>query len=86
MTRCFVCGCPATERHHVLYGNANRKLSDKYGLVVGLCYNHHRGNEGVHFNKRLDYELKSYAHKKFIEHYPDEDFLTLFGKNYFYAE
>lgn len=83
---CFVCGRYGTEIHHCIYGNANRKLSERYGLVVGLCYNHHRGNQGVHFNKELDMKLKAYAQEKFIERYPDEDFLTLFGKNYFYAE
>lgn len=83
---CFVCGRYGAEIHHCIYGNANRKLSEKYGLTVGLCYNHHRGNQGVHFNKELDNKLKAYAQEKFIERYPDEDFLTLFGKNYFYAE
>ena len=79
---CFVCGRYGTERHHCIYGNANRKLSDKYGLIVGLCYNHHRGNEGVHFNRELDMELKQMAQKRFMEVYPNEDFMKIFGKNY----
>lgn len=79
---CFVCGRYGTEKHHCAYGNANRKLSDKYGLIVGLCYNHHRGNEGVHFNRELDMELKQMAQRRFTETYPDKDFMSIFGKNY----
>lgn len=39
------------ELHHIFPG-ANRKASDRYGMTVYLCHNHH--NEppyGVHFNK-----------------------------------
>ena len=80
---CFVCGRYGTEIHHVCYGSANRKLSDRYGLVVGLCYNHHRGNDGVHGgNKELDMSLKQTAQAKFQEIYPQTDFLAVFGRNY----
>lgn len=79
---CFVCGRYGTEIHHIFFGTANRKLSDKYGLVVGLCYYHHRGNQGVHFNRDLDLELKMIAQRRFNEVYPDIDFLAVFGRNY----
>ena len=40
--RCFLCGrndpSDPLERHHIL-GGANRKKSEKYGLVVYLCGN-----------------------------------------------
>lgn len=78
-----MCGRYGTEIHHVIYGTGNRKLSDKYGLVVGLCYNHHRGNQGVHGgNRELDMELKKMAQRRFDEIYPQGDFLALFGRNY----
>lgn len=79
---CFVCGRYGTEVHHVFFGTANRKLSDKYGLTVGLCYNHHRGNSGVHQNRELDLKLKRMAQRAFIKEYPDNDFLAVFGRNY----
>lgn len=80
---CFVCGRYGTEIHHVLYGSANRRLADKYKLVVGLCYAHHRGNNGVHGgNKELDIMLKQLAQRRFIEEYPHIDFLAVFGRNY----
>ena len=80
---CFYCDKYGTEIHHVFYGVANRKLSDKYGLVVGLCYNHHRGNNGIHNgNKELDVRLKQTAQKAFIEHYSEREYFALFGRNY----
>lgn len=80
---CFWCGLYGTEIHHILYGTANRKLSDRYGLVVGLCYNHHRGKQGVHNgNKELDMELKKIAQKRFTQVFPEDDFLAVFGRNY----
>ena len=80
---CFVCGRYGTEIHHVCYGNPNRRLADKYKLVVGLCYAHHRGNKGVHGgNKELDLFLKQTAQQRFNEIYKDQDFLAVFGRNY----
>jgi hypothetical protein len=80
---CFVCGRYGTEIHHIFFGTANRKLSDKYGLVVGLCYNHHRGRLGVHNgNRELDLMLKQIGQTRFNNVYPDEEFLAVFGKNF----
>jgi hypothetical protein len=78
---CYICGRYGTEIHHV-FGASNRKWSTKYGLLVGLCYNHHRGNQGVHFNKELNVKLKQIGQKAFMEHYPEADFLAVFGRNY----
>ena len=33
------------ERHHCMFG-PNRKLSEKYGLIIPLCMECHRGNKG----------------------------------------
>lgn len=80
--QCFVCGSPYCEDHHIFFGTANRKLSEKYGLKVWLCPEHHRGTRaGVHFDRKFDLELKKYAQRKFEETY-DENFVTLFGRNY----
>ena len=79
---CFVCGRYGTEIHHIFFGTSNRKMSDKYRCVVGLCYEHHRGNSGVHHNREFDLELKRMAQKRFQDIYPEYDFLAIFGKNY----
>ena len=83
MDNCFVCGSPYTEVHHVIYGTANRKLSDKYGLVVPLCHEHHRGQTGVHFNRDFDISLKKLAQEKFNAVYgANKSFIKVFGKSY----
>lgn len=79
---CFICGRYGTEIHHIFFGTANRKLSDKYNCVCGLCYYHHRGNNGVHHNRELDLRLKRMAQRRFNEVYTDLDFLAIFGRNY----
>lgn len=56
---CFICGCKQNlECHHIFYGTAHRKLSDKYGLTIWLCNKDHRENNGIHFNHDLDLEIK----------------------------
>ena len=83
MDNCFVCGSPYTEVHHVIYGTANRKLSDKYGLIVPLCHEHHRGQTGVHFNRDFDISLKKLAQDKFNSVYgANKSFLDVFGKSF----
>lgn len=79
---CWVCGSPYVELHHVIYGTAKRRLSDKYGLTVYLCHKHHTGEEGVHFNPVLDKTLKQLAQKKFEEIYSRETFMNVFKKSY----
>jgi hypothetical protein len=81
---CWVCGKHPTERHHVYFGSGNRKLSEKYGLVVNLCADHHRGQpNGVHGgNKELDLEIKRHFQREFEKEYLRIDFIKIFGRNY----
>ena len=69
LTKCYVCGCSGNlHKHHIIYGTANRKNSEEYGLTVMLCPAHHNmSNNGVHFNKKLDLKLKQLAEKMWIE-------------------
>ena len=48
---CVVCGNPHVQMHHILYGTANRKKSDKHGYIIPLCYEHHLGGNGIHKNR-----------------------------------
>ena len=80
---CFVCGRTGLLHcHHVFGGTANRKLSEKYGLKITLCMEHHTGAHGIHFHKPLDNQVKKMAQKRFEEVYPDINFRDVFGKNY----
>lgn len=81
--RCFECGrTDILECHHVFYGTAYRRLSEKYGLKVWLCPEHHRGKNGVHGrNKALRLRLMRYAQRRFEETHTREEFMRLFGRN-----
>lgn len=79
--QCIICHNNNIEEHHVFFGTANRKLSEKYGLKVYLCPEHHRGTRGVHgkYGKILDTYLKELAQSKFEEKESREKFRQIFG-------
>ena len=81
---CIVCHNSNVEEHHVFFGNASRKLSEKYGLKVYLCTEHHRGPRGVHgkYGKTLYTYLKQLAQTKFEEKNCRDTFIQIFGKSY----
>ena len=81
---CYVCGCTGVHRHHIYYGTANRKISEKYGCWVWLCPDHHNMSDaGVHFDKRLDLALKAECQERWEKEYGTrEDFRRIFGKNF----
>lgn len=84
---CYVCGKNQNiEIHHCIHGTAKRKIADKEGLFVPLCYEHHRGTKGVHGREGhdLDKELKIIAETIWCEKHnkTPEDFIRLMGKNY----
>lgn len=75
------------EKHEIIYGTANRKLSIQYGLVVGLCHNcHNEPPYGVHHNYSIDIKLKKIAEHKFNECYPHENFRHIFGESFLERE
>ncbi len=85
--QCYFCHrTDALEEHHIFFGNGQREKSDRYGLVVWLCYDHHRGNlpgrRGVHFSKPLDDELKRVAQAAFEGAHGYEVFMAEIGRNY----
>ena len=94
---CIICGKPA-EQHHCIGGTANRKVSDKWGLIVPLCEEHHRtGKFSAHQSKEVGLLIHIISELAFEKHYiaeqrglPFEDiedearnkFKKEFGKNY----
>ena len=79
---CMVCKTTRNLESHHCFGGPRRKLSEKYGLKVWLCHEHHTGNQGVHFNKEFMDELHEYAQTVFESLYGYEEFMKEFGKNY----
>lgn len=84
MEQCYICGSPYVNIHHVFFGTANRKMSDKYKLVVPLCVKHHTGSlDSVHRNRELDLNLKRIAQETFeAKKGSREDFIRIFGKSW----
>lgn len=85
MQTCFICGGRATEKHHIMHGYSglDRKLSERYGLTVGLCHRcHNEPPNGVHFNAGVDNWLKRKAQTAFEAEHSHELWQRLFMKNY----
>lgn len=88
--RCYLCmllygddGTKVTQEHHVIFGTANRKLSERYGLKVYLCIQHHTESpEAVHKNAEMALFLKIRAQRAFRERFPELNWMEIFGKNY----
>ena len=82
---CFLCGgYGATEWHHI-FGGADRKKSEHYGLKVRLHHDcHNEPPEGVHFNKDKMQYLHEEGQKAAIKKYgwSIDEFRRIFGKNY----
>lgn len=69
------------EEHHILFGRGRRELSERYGLKVWLCHNHH--NEpplGVHFDPAARRELEQAAQFAFDELHGPGSFAEVFGE------
>ena len=72
------------DEHHAIYGFANRKLSEKYGLKVYLCREKHHeyGKMSVHQNPHIRKLVCADAQIAFNRYYPGLDFKSIFGKNW----
>ena len=83
--KCFLCGITqGLELHHICFG-ADRKVSDKLGLTVWLCAEHHRGDYSPHHNKEFDLELKRLAQAEFLKTHSMAEWMDVkagIGKNY----
>ena len=57
--RCFITGrTDNLEKHHIYFGNPNRKISDCNGFWVYLTAEWHRGPKGPHQRKEISLMLK----------------------------
>jgi len=91
--RCYLCMklhddyfTKPVHEHHVVFGWANRRLSEKYGLKVYLCVSKHHeyGAEAVHINSNIRKMLCVDAQRAFEKHYKNKSFREVFGRNYIY--
>lgn len=81
---CYICHTTqGLHEHHIFFGNANRRQSEKYGFKVYLCGKHHNlSNESVHFDKELDSFFKRLCQLKFEETQSRDEFMQIIGRNY----
>ena len=80
---CYFCGrVTGLERHHILGGVANRKLSETYGLWVWLCHDDHTGPDGAQYNPQKNLALKRAAQLAFQKYYGRALWMRMFRKNY----
>lgn len=80
---CFKCGTTRNlEDHHVFFGTSDRKISEKNGLKVWLCADHHRGNYSPHMDRDFDLELKQEAQRIYELNHSRNEFMGLFFRNY----
>ena len=81
---CYLTGAAdGLHRHHIYFGNPNRKISEANGFLVWLRWDWHNGAEyGVHFNRDLDLKLKRECQEKYEETHSREEFRKLIGKSY----
>lgn len=71
------------EEHHVIFNAHQRHLAEKFGLKVYLCRYHHQDSaEAVHKNRANRSLIEDAAQRAFEKHFPDLDFMAIFGKNY----
>lgn len=92
--QCFLCNHlgvyiyhSTTQEHHVFYGTANRKISEKHGLKVNLCLAHHEGNQSgnkqaVHHNQEMNDLLKKIVQKEFERLHSRAEFRKEFGRSW----
>lgn len=82
---CFLCGGYGASEWHHIFGGANRKKSEHYGLKVRLHHNcHNEPPEGVHFNREKMQHLHEEGQRAAMKKYgwSIDEFRRMFGKNY----
>lgn len=86
---CFVCmqqygkfRAGYLEEHHI-FGGANRKWSEMFGLKLYLCMEHHNASkESAHADKDLRNYLHVLGQKAFERDHTREEFRSIFGQDY----
>lgn len=80
---CIFCGTTLNLQLHHVFRTPYRNKSEKYGLTVWLCAEHHTGDNGVHgYNTWLDHQLKVMAQQEFESYHSRDLFIKEFGRSY----
>jgi hypothetical protein len=81
---CYISGRTDNLEDHHIFGGANRKNSERYGLKVWLNHNwHNEPPDGAHHNaETMDYLHREGQMAFERVHGSREDFMRIFGKNF----
>ena len=80
---CYLCGRVGCLHSHHIFEGPNRKWSEKFGLKIWLCPEHHNmSDSGIHYNKDFDLAVKRIAQIYFENEYGHPEFMRIFGRNY----
>ena len=81
---CYITGDNhGLHKHHIYFGNPNRRIREAWGFWVWLPWDWHNGAEyGVHFNRDLDLRLKRACQERFEENHTRDQFRQIIGKSY----
>lgn len=72
-----------TQEHHAIFGTAGRRLSERYGLKVYLCMEHHTaGKSAVHNNETMARIVQRDAQEAFEKTHTRKEWMEIFGRNY----
>ena len=82
--KCYATGSTVNlHKHHIFFGSANRKISEREGFWVWLRADFHNMSDyGVHFNKDFDLQLKQECQQRYEHDHSRGDFIRLIGRNY----
>jgi hypothetical protein len=83
---CFVDGCynRPDHEHHLIFGNGRRELSEKYGLKIPICLEHHRWCHELSWKHTVFAESMKILGQLAFErvHGDEDDFKRIFGRSY----
>ena len=79
---CLICKTTLNLQEHHVFEGRNRQNSEKWGMKVWLCMNHHTGDEGIHLDEKKNKRLKAAAQRVFEAKYGHDQFMKVFRRNY----
>ena len=83
---CELCGYETQLAWHHVFGGANRKHSDRWGMIAKICPTCH---DAVHKNIKMPFSdekisdiLKKTYQEKFEQEHSREEFMRIFGRSW----
>ena len=80
---CYNCGSTVgLQEHHIFFGPL-RKISERWGLKIPLCFRCHLGSkDAVHNNRKKDLQYKRLAQAAFEKLFGHEKWMEIIKRNY----